>query len=95
MPRPQQMRAIDKGLVGEQGEGFGLNLDDPLASETAGADMIAGQLLVRGVVLAERKQLVKVQRAHRRLPPRAAAGSRFPQPRQARRLFCKRVVSAS
>src|ERR1700722_5799206 len=63
------MCAVDKGLLRQQGQRLGLDLDDPFAIEGSGRDVIAGQLAVRRlVVVAQRKQLVKPRIAHRPNP---------------------------
>ena len=64
MARAQQVLAIDEGLRGQQGQRLGLDLDDALAVEIGGGDVIAGQLAVGRGVLAEREQLVEDEVAH-------------------------------
>ena len=58
MARTQQMGAVGEGLRREQGHRLGHYLDDFPPLETADRYKIAGQLAVRRVIGAERKQLV-------------------------------------
>src|ERR1041384_8354401 len=83
MTRPQQVLAIDHRLAGKQGEGLGRHLDDALAFESRGRDVIAGQLAIGRLVLAQREQLVKTGVANVLLPTA-----------EARRIFLSRAASS-
>ncbi len=64
MAGPQQVLAIDKGLLREQRQCLGRNFDDALAVELGEPDMIAGQLFVGRIILAQREKFVECRLAH-------------------------------
>ena len=64
MPGAQQMLAIDKRLAGQQRQRLGGDLHHPFAIERGRRHVIAGQLAIRRVVMAQRKKFVEVGIAH-------------------------------
>src|SRR5229473_3513163 len=64
MAGPQQVLAINEGLVGEDCQSRRLNLDDTLALESSGRNVIAGELAVRRVIRAKREEFVIGDIAH-------------------------------
>jgi hypothetical protein len=84
MARAQEVLAIDESLAGEERQRLGRDLDDALAVERGKADMVAGELAIGRIVVAQGKQLVERSIAHARLPTD-----------QGRRIFlCARPSSA-
>src|ERR1700730_11365994 len=86
MTRTQQVLTVDEGLVGEECQSRGLNLDDALALESPNRDVVAGELAVWGFIRPEREKFVKGDLTH--------ASIRDSISRQNRR-FCARVKRAA
>ena len=87
MAGAQQMLAIDESLAGEQGQRIRRDLDDALALEAGGRDEIAGQLAVRRIVRAQRKQLVKSGITHVLLQTNGGGSIFLSAPRSSRADF--------
>ncbi len=73
MPRAQQMLTIKEGLARQQRQGLGRDLDHRLSIEQCRRDMVARQLAIRGVVMAQRKKFMELGVAHAELQ-RLSAG---------------------
>src|SRR5436190_21309621 len=85
MAGPQQVLAINEGLPRQQRQSLRPDLHDPLALEDALRNMIAGQLAVGRVVLAQRKKFMERGVVHQELQRISGAQSSIPCPRQAGR----------
>src|SRR5579863_1948934 len=64
MARAQKMRAIDEGLLRQEGQRRLVDGDDILAIEARLADIVAGELAIGRAILAQRKHLLKDEVVH-------------------------------
>src|SRR5260370_34598993 len=68
MAGTQEVLAIDKGLARQQRQRLGHDFDDALAVKRGERNVVARQLPVRRIVLAQRKKLMERSLAHAGLP---------------------------
>ena len=62
--RAQQVRDVLEGLEGQKLDGFRIDGDDFPAADARYADIVAGQLAIRGLVGSQRKHRVVLIIAH-------------------------------